>query len=156
MTALFAGSFDPFTVGHRSIVERGLKLFDKIVVAIGYNEHKPGEWPVESRLKAIASLFAGNPRVEVTSFAGLTVDMARKCGADALLRGVRSISDFEYERTLADTNREIAELETVFLLSEPQFSFVSSSMVWELMHNGYDVSQYIAGVFPIRPAKFAS
>lgn len=76
--------------------------------------------------------------------------------ADALLRGVRSISDFEYERNLADTNREIAELETVFLLSEPQFSFVSSSMVRELMHNGYDVSKYIAGEFPIPPAKFES
>lgn len=152
MKALFAGSFDPFTIGHRSIVERGLKLFDKIVIAIGYNEHKPGEWSVEERMSAISSLYAGNPDVEVTSYRGLTVDFAKKIGAGALLRGVRGMTDFEYERNLADTNRAISGIETVLLISEPEYSFISSSMVRELHHNSHDVSKYIAGDFNLKKA----
>ena len=149
MKALFAGSFDPFTVGHRSIVERCLTMFDEVTVAVGHNERKPGEWSVETRVRAISSLFADNPRVEVAAYSGLTVDMARRCGAGVLVRGVRGNSDFEYERNLADTNREIAGVETVFLISEPEYSFISSSMVRELLHNGHDVTKYIAGKFPI-------
>lgn len=148
MKAFFAGSFDPFTIGHRSIVERALKLFPRIVIAIGFNEHKPGEWPVEQRLKAIRDFYAAHDNVEVISYKGLTVDAARKAGASVLLRGVRSNADFEYERNLADTNREISGMETVFLISEPEFSFISSSMVRELLHNGHDISKYVAGDFP--------
>ena len=150
MKAFFAGSFDPFTIGHRSIVERALRLFPRIVIAIGYNEHKPGEWPVEQRLKAIRNLYAGQDNVEVVAYKGLTVDAARQAGASVLLRGVRSNADFEYERNLADTNREISGMETVFLLCEPDLSFVSSSMVRELLHNGHDISKYIAGDFPTK------
>lgn len=147
MKALFAGSFDPFTVGHLSIVERALSMFDSVVVAIGRNEHKPGEWSVDERLEAISALFAGTARVEVTSYSGLTAAFARDIGADLLLRGVRDTSDFEYERNLADTNREISGIETAFILCEPKYSFVSSSMVRELIHNGFDASPYIAGDF---------
>ena len=148
MKAFFAGSFDPFTVGHRSIVERALKIFPRIVIAIGYNEHKPGEWTVEQRMKAISDLYDGEENVEVTAYKGLTVDAARQAGASVLLRGVRSNADFEYERNLADTNREISGVETVFLVCDPKLSFVSSSMVRELLHNGHDISKYIAGDFP--------
>ena len=111
---------------------------------------------VESRLKAIASLFAGNPRVEVTSFAGLTVDMARKCGADALLRGVRSISDFEYERNPPTPTVRLPSWRQCFYSASRNFRLCRGSMVRELMHNGYGVSKYIAGEFPIPPAKFES
>lgn len=149
MKVIFAGSFDPFTIGHRSIVDRALKMFDNVVVAIGYNEHKPGEWTVEQRKEAISALYAREPRVEVAAYSGLTFDFARQHGADALLRGVRSVADFEYERNLADANRAIGGLETLFIISEPQYSFVSSSLVRELIHNGYDASEYIAGNFPL-------
>ena len=149
MKAFFAGSFDPFTIGHRSIVERALKLFPKLVIAIGYNEHKPGEWPVEQRLKAISNLYAKSDNVEVIAYKGLTVDAARNAGASVLVRGVRGSVDFEYERNLADTNRLIGGMETAFLISEPELAFISSSMVRELLHNGHDVSKYIAGDFPI-------
>ena len=147
--ALFAGSFDPFTVGHASIVRRALTLFDNVVIGIGYNEHKPGEWSVETRKEAISAYWVGTPEVTVETFTGLTVDFARKIGADALLRGVRSTLDFEYERNLADTNRALAGIETVLLYSLPQLSFISSSMVRELIHNGIDPAEYIAGDFPI-------
>lgn len=149
MKAFFAGSFDPFTIGHRSIVERALRLFSKIVIAIGYNEHKPGEWTVEQRLAAIKDLYADHKDVEVISYKGLTVDAARKIGASVLLRGVRGNIDFEYERNLADTNRVISGIETVILISEPEYAFISSSMVRELLHNHHDISKYIAGNFPI-------
>lgn len=149
MIALFAGSFDPFTIGHRSIVERGLAIFDKIVIAVGHNEHKRGDWSEQQRIEAISSLYSGNPRVEVTGYKGLTVDFAKKIGAKVLLRGVRGVADFEYERNLADTNRMIGDIETVLLISEPEFSFISASMVRELLHNGHDVTKYIAGDFPL-------
>ena len=147
MKALFAGSFDPFTIGHFSIVRRSLAIFDSVVVAIGYNEHKPGMWSTEQRVEAISRLFHDEKRVEVFSYTGLTVDFARECHADALLRGVRTVADFEYERTLADTNRAICGIESVLLFSLPELSFISSSMVRELIHNGYDASKYIAGDF---------
>lgn len=147
MKALFAGSFDPFTTGHCSIVERGLDLFDSIVIGIGHNEHKPGEWSEKERLDAISELFESDSRVEVMIYNGLTVDFARKIGADVLLRGVRSVADFEYERNLSDVNRSLTGIETVLLVTRPEFSFVSSSMVRELIHNGHDASAYIAGDF---------
>lgn len=143
MKAFFAGSFDPFTIGHRSIVERGLGLFEKVVVAIGYNEHKPGESSPEERASRIRRSFADNPRVEVITYTGLTVDAARKAGAGVLVRGVRGSADFEYERNLADINRAISGMETVILVSLPEVAYVSSSMVRELSHNGHDVTKYL-------------
>lgn len=153
MKALFAGSFDPFTTGHLSIARRALKMCSTLVIAVGHNEHKPGEWSVEQRVEAISALFASSPQVEVTSYSGLTSSFAREIGADVLLRGVRSVADFEYERNLADTNRALCGIETIFLVSEPEFSFVSSSMVRELIHNGVDADRFIAGDFSGRKLK---
>lgn len=151
MKAVFAGSFDPFTIGHHEIVERAVRLFDKVVVAIGHNEHKPGEWTVEQRLEAISALYAGVGSVEVMAYNGLTAEFVKEIGADVIVRGVRNIADFEYERNLADTNSAIAGVETVFLACSPQFAFVSSSMVRELIHHGHDASRWIAGAFPVPP-----
>lgn len=149
MKALFAGSFDPFTVGHSDIVERALQLFDSLVIGIGFNEHKPGEWTVSQRLTAIKSLYASNPRIRVEAYSGLTSVFAKEVGADVLLRGIRTVQDFEYERNLADINREVFNIDTTFLVSNPKLAFISSSMVRELLHNGFDASHYIAGDFPL-------
>ena len=146
-TALFAGSFDPFTIGHLDIVERGLRLFDRIVVGIGHNENKPGDWTPAERLAAIKVLFQNQPRVEAAVYTGLTTDFAARCGATALLRSARNEADFGYERNLADVNRNIAGIETVILTARPELAFISSSMVRELTHFGKNPSQYIAGPF---------
>ena len=148
MKVLFAGSFDPFTVGHLDIVDRALKIFGSVLIGIGYNENKSYNWDIETRQKAISSLFEGNAAVSVKTYRGLTIDFARKEGVSAIVRGVRSVLDYEYEKTLADVNKEISGIETLLLLAEPSLSFISSSMVRELIHNGYDASKYIAGTFP--------
>lgn len=141
--AVFPGSFDPFTIGHSSILERGLGLFDKIIIAIGYNEHKQSSNSLNDRIEAISRLYADNPMVEVMSYSGLTIEFAKKHGAKFILRGARSYSDFEYERNLADVNRKISGIETVILFTLPEHSYVSSSMVRELQHNNYDVADFI-------------
>ena len=142
-TALFAGSFDPYTVGHHARVERALNMFDRVVVAVGYNSEKGGAATVEERVAAIAAVYCGDSRVEVCSYSGLTMDFAREVGADVLLRGVRNIKDFEYERELADVNKQIGGIDTVLLVSEPGYSSVSSSVVRELMRYGKDVSDLL-------------
>lgn len=144
-TAVFAGTFNPFTIGHLSIVERGMQLFDKIVIAIGHNENKPTCDDIVQRITAIREIFKDNPRVEVDAYSGLTAEYAKKIGAVALLRGVRNIKDFEYERDLADVNNKVLGIETVLLLSLPEYSYISSSVVRELRDNGHDVSPYIPG-----------
>lgn len=142
-TALFAGSFDPFTIGHKSIVDRGLAIFDKIVIAIGINPAKAPWQPAEEREAAIKAIYAHEPRVMVTTFSGLTVDAAMQCGAQFLLRGVRTVADFEYERQLADINRNLSGLETVLIYAMPSLASISSSMVRELASFGVDISPYI-------------
>ena len=142
-TALFAGSFDPFTTGHASIVERALPLFDRIVIGIGRSPDKTATAAAERRLIAIRELYAGNPRVEVASYEGLTADFARECGAAWLLRGVRSVADFEAERNLADINRRISGIETLLLPALPELGYVSSSMVRELSRYGADTSEFL-------------
>lgn len=142
-TAVFPGSFNPFTTGHLDIVERGLKIFDRVIVAIGYNEHKSDNGDLKDRLETIRKIFADRDDVDVAAYSGLTVEFARSNGACAILRGVRNAADFEYERTLADTNAAISEIDTVILATRPELSFVSSSMVRELDNNGYDVSPFL-------------
>lgn len=142
-TALFAGSFDPFTIGHKSIVDRALPMFDRIVIGIGINSAKSGWLPVEERLQRIRQIYAGNPKVEVITFNGLTVDAARSCGAQFLLRGVRSTIDFEYERNLADINRNLSGVESVLIYALPELAAISSSMVRELASFGVDVTPYL-------------
>lgn len=141
--ALFAGTFDPFTIGHKSIVDRGLRLFDKIIIAVGINADKPSGTPIAQRLEAIRQAFAPDAPIEVVSYTGLTADTARQYGATALLRGVRTVADFEYERTLADINLKVLGIDTVMLTALPELSMVSSSMVRDLHRHGYDISQFL-------------
>lgn len=141
--ALFAGSFDPFTVGHKSIVDRGLEIFDEIVIGVGVNAGKRGWQPVEERVERLRRLYAGDERVRVETYSGLTIEAARKMGAKFLLRGVRTVADFEYERQLADVNRNLSGVETVLLYALPELASVSSSMVRELASYGVDVSPYV-------------
>lgn len=145
-TALFAGSFDPFTVGHQSIVDRGLEIFDRIVIGIGVNAGKKGWLPVADRKRAIEQLYAGNPRVKVIEFDCLTTEAARREGARFLLRGVRSVADFEYERTLADINRNLSGIESVLIYALPCYASVSSSVVRELASYGADISSYLPSI----------
>ena len=141
--ALFPGTFDPFTLGHYSIVERALPLFDRIVVAVGVNNQKRTLFSEEERLDCICSLYCGNDRVDVISYSGLTVDAARNCGAQFIVRGVRMIQDFEYEKNLAVVNRELSGIETVFLYTLPELGHVSSSIVRELISYGKDVTDLL-------------
>lgn len=142
-TALFAGSFDPFTVGHQSIVDRALALFDEIVIGIGVNPAKKPWHTPQQREEAIRALYRGEPRVRVMQFTGLTVDAARRCGAQFLLRGVRSVADFEYERQLAEINRNLSGLESVLIYALPHLASISSSMVRELASHGVDITPYL-------------
>ena len=141
MKALFPGSFNPFTKGHADIVERALKLFDEVVVGIGVNAAKraPSQEEVQAheRLKAY---YKDNPRVQVTEYSCLTVDLCQNLGINVIVRGVRSMKDFEYERQMADANRALAGIETVVLFSLPELGFVSSSLVRDLKKHGADTS----------------
>ena len=141
--ALFAGTFDPYTKGHHAIVQRALQLFDKVVVAVGRNMEKRSMLPPEQRLAQIENIYANEPRVQAALYDGLTGDYARKVGATALLRGVRSVKDFEYERDLADINMRIDGMETIILISAPEYAVVSSSLVRELAAHGKDVSEFL-------------
>lgn len=144
---VFVGTFNPFTVGHDSIVRRALPLFDRLVIGVvGDHVQKPGLPSAEERVEAIASVYADEPRVIVKPYYGLAVDFAREQGARFIVKGVRSVKDFEYEREQADINRLITngEVETILLYAEPQLSSISSTMVRELQHFGVDVSQFIA------------
>lgn len=142
-TALFAGSFDPYTIGHHSLVERALPLFDRIIIAIGENSGKSSSLSVNERINRISELYAGNSKIKVISYNGLTVDTCKAEGAKWLLRGVRSVADFEYERNLADINRKISGIETVILFTLPEHACVSSSVVRELAHYGYDTEPFL-------------
>lgn len=142
-TALFAGTFDPFTIGHYSIVKRALPMFDKIIIGIGTNSGKKCMFSVEERTKAIEKVFADETRVEVKVYNCLTMDFAKEVGASVLLRGVRSTKDFEYEREIADVNLRLGGIETVLLISEPEHASTSSSIVRELITYGKDVSEFL-------------
>lgn len=140
---IFTGSFDPFTIGHDDIVRRSLPLFDRIVIGIGINERKQYMQTADERIKTISHLYAGNPKIEVKAYSDLTVDFAKREGATYIIKGIRSMKDFEYEREQAEINRIIGGIETVFLFADPQLASISSSMVRELMHFGRDVSQFL-------------
>ena len=141
--ALFAGSFDPFTIGHKSIVDRGLQLFDGIVIAIGINPAKKPWQPLEQRIALLEKIYADDSRIKIATFSGLTVDAARRFGAAFLLRGVRTVADFEYERQLADINRNLSGIESVLIYALPQLASLSSSAVRELASHGVDISPYV-------------
>ena len=145
-TGIFVGSFNPFTIGHDSIVRRALPLFDRLVIGVvGDHVSKPGIPPATERMKAIQELYSNEPRIEVRPYYGLSIDFAREVGARFIVKGVRSVKDFEYEREQADMNRLLTngEVETILLYSEPQFSSISSTMVRELEHFGVDVEPFL-------------
>ena len=142
-TGLFIGSFDPFTIGHHSVVRRALPLFDKLVIGVGVNERKKYMYSTEVRVKTIAEIYADEPKIEVKAYNDLAVDFAHREGAWFIVKGVRSVKDFEYEREQADINRQIGGIETVFIYSEPKWQSVSSTLVRELIHFGRDVKEFL-------------
>lgn len=142
-TGVFVGSFDPYTIGHHDILKRALPLFDQVVVGVGVNEHKQCMCSAQERVERIAALYADDPRVRVEQYSGLTVDFARRHGAGFIIKGVRSIKDFEYEREQADVNRQISGIDTLLLMASPALASVSSSVVRELIHYGKDVSAFL-------------
>lgn len=146
---LFAGSFDPFTVGHKSIVDRALPLFDRLVIGFGVNPAKKPWMPLEERMARVRELYRDDPRVEVVEFTGLTIEFARQCGASYLVRGVRGVADFDAERTMAEANRILSSsaglppIETIILPALPEAGAVSSSLVRELARFGAPYRQFI-------------
>lgn len=143
MKCLFPGSFDPFTLGHKSIVDRTLQFAEEVVIAIGVNAGKKSMFSLEERMVQIQKVYADEPRVKVASYEGLTTDFAESIGATAMVRGVRTAQDFEFERMLADVNRKLTGIETILLITEPQYSAISSSVVRELLSYGKDVKDFL-------------
>lgn len=149
-TALFPGSFNPFTRGHQSIVDRATALFDRVVVAVGYNISKPGgREQAAERAETIKKLYRGNPKVSVVAYSVLTVRCAERVGAGVIIRGVRNATDFEYERGIAEINRRLSGIETLLMPSLPEYDCVSSSVVRELQSFGEDVREYLPQAFDI-------
>ncbi len=142
--AIFPGSFDPFTIGHESIVNRALPMFDKIVIMIGYNANKKSFYSIEKRLKWINQVFQNEERVEVQKYDGLTVDFCKKVDAKYILRGIRTSSDFEYERAIAQVNKKMhPEIESVFLLTLPEHTPVMATIVRDIVYHGGDASMFL-------------
>ena len=144
--AIFPGSFDPFTIGHASIVRRGLEMFDKIVIGVGYNANKRSFLTPEERVAAIEKVYASESRVKVVAYDNLTADLARREQARFVLRGIRSVKDFEYERDIAGINHRLSGVETVLLFTEPHYADISSTIVRELLAFGKDVSAFLPKV----------
>jgi pantetheine-phosphate adenylyltransferase len=142
-SGFYAGTFDPFTIGHQSVVDRALELFDRVVIGIGLNAQKSPFETAQQRLERIRAVYAHEPRVSVVTYDGLTADAARAEGCTHLLRGVRTAMDFEYERAMADANRRISGLETVLLYTLPELSYVSSSLVRDLASHHHDIQQFL-------------
>ncbi len=142
--AVFPGSFDPFTIGHESLVLRALSIFDRIIISIGYNSEKKGFFPLEKRIEWIENVFRDEPAVEVAWFSGLTVDFCREKKASFILRGLRTAADFEFERAIAQVNKAMSEnIESVFLLTRPDHTFINSTIVRDIIRNGGDASRFV-------------
>lgn len=137
--AIFPGSFDPFTIGHYSIVQRGLQLFDEIVIGIGVNQNKKALFSTDQRQEMIRQAFADEPRVKVQAYNCLTVDFAQQVNAGYILRGLRTVADFEYERSIADANNKLSGIETVILFTEASYAFISSTTVRDLIAYGKSI-----------------
>ena len=141
--AIFPGTFDPFTIGHQSLVNRALSLVDELIISIGINQNKMSYFPLEKRKEAIMNLYRDNPRVKIMTYDTSTVDFAESVGARFILRGIRSINDFENEKTTADINRKLSGVETFILFTEPQHRHISSSIVRELLKFNKDISDFV-------------
>jgi pantetheine-phosphate adenylyltransferase len=141
--AIFPGSFDPITNGHFDIIKRGVSLFDEVIVAIGVNAEKKYMFSLEERKHFIEEAFKDEPKVRVISYSGLTIDLCKKENAEFILRGLRNPADFEFEKAIAHTNRIMSKIETVFLLTAARTSFISSSIVRDVLRNGGDILQLV-------------
>ncbi len=142
--AAFPGSFDPFTIGHESIVRRSLSLFDRIIIAVGVNSNKPDFFPVEKRMQWIKEVFEYDENVSVTNYEGLTIDFCKSANAKFIIRGIRTSADFEYERSIAQVNKAMdSEIETVFILAAPEYSSVTSTLVRDIIRHGGDASKFL-------------
>lgn len=150
MKLIFPGSFDPFTKGHESVVRRALEFCDEMVIAVGYNGQKKnsGLFSVEDRVKMISEFYHDEPRIKVIAYSTLTTDVAKKMGCTHILRGVRTVIDFEYERQLADVNRHLTGIETILLFNEPAMAHITSTTVRELLIFGKDVKDFLPDGFP--------
>jgi pantetheine-phosphate adenylyltransferase len=143
-TAVFPGSFDPVTIGHESILQRALPLFDEVIVAIGVNSNKSYYFPLEKRLKWLEQVFGSEPKIRVTSFSGLTVQFCKTSHAQYILRGIRTAADFEFEKAIAQMNKAQApEIETVFILPVAELSAINSTIIRDIVRNGGDASPFV-------------
>ena len=150
-TAVFPGSFDPITVGHESIIRRAIPLFDKIIVLIGINAEKKSMFSLAQRLKWLKDTFSDCPTIEIASHSGLTVDFCRQAGANYILRGLRTAADFEFERSIGQTNKSlISDIDTIFMLTLPEHSYITSSIVRDVFRNGGDVARFIPNKINIK------
>lgn len=141
--AIFPGTFDPFTIGHESVVNRALSFIDEIIIGIGINEGKETYFPLEKRLSMVRELYKNEPRVRVETYNSLTIDFAKDVEASLIVRGIRTVKDFEYEETIADINRKLSGVETILLFTEPELTCISSTTVRELLVFGKDVTQFL-------------
>jgi pantetheine-phosphate adenylyltransferase len=145
--ALFPGTFDPITIGHLDIINRAQPLFDKLIIGIGRNSSKKSMFTEEQRIKWIKEIFINNPSIDVVTYDGLTVNCCRQVGAKFIVRGIRYVNDFEYEKAIADMNRSLDhDIETVFLTCVPQYTSVASTLVRDVLRNGGDVTDYVPPV----------
>tara|TARA_B110000444_G_C18451908_1_gene416123 strand:- start:103 stop:561 length:459 start_codon:yes stop_codon:yes gene_type:complete len=143
-TAIFPGSFSPFTIGHQSVVDRALPLFDKIIISIGINSEKNQYFSIEERIQWIEDVYANNAKIEVKFYEGLTVDFCKKENANYILRGLRDSHDFKFEKGIAQMNKDLnKEVETIFIITPPDISHISSSIIRNIIKNGGDVSKFI-------------
>lgn len=140
---VFPGSFDPFTKGHEVIVNKGIDLFDEIVIGIGVNSAKNYMYNIDNRIKHISSLFESNPNIKVEAFRSLTVDFCKEIGANTIIRGLRDAKDFQYEKSIAHINKEIAGIETVFFLTDQKYAAINSSIVREIHKNGGPIDAFV-------------
>jgi len=141
--AIFPGTFDPFTIGHQSLVGRALHLVDELIISIGVNQNKKSYFPLEKRRDAIAYLYRDDPKVKVMTYDSSTVDFAEAVGARFILRGIRTVHDFEYEKSIADVNRQLTGIETFILFTEPAHTHISSGIVRELLQFKKDISDFV-------------
>jgi len=148
--AIFPGSFDPLTLGHYDIIQRGITLFDELIIAIGINAEKKYMFTLEERKRFAAEAFKNEPKITVLTYQGLTIDFCKKMNADFILRGLRNPADFEFEKAIAHTNRKLSEIETVFLLTSSGKSYISSSIVRDVIRNGGDYTSLVPSTVKVQ------
>ena len=142
--AVFPGSFSPFSIGHQSVVEKALPLFDKIIISVGVNSKKNQYFSIQERMQWIASVYVNNEKIEVKKYEGLTIDFCKKEGANFILRGLRDSHDFKFEKNIAQMNKDLnPDIETIFIITLPELSHISSSLIRDIIKNGGDVSKFI-------------